>query len=89
VKNHLQPLAETLQRHGYAPDEAKTAALTLLTDILHYDRTRPAHYHGRVMTDDIFSTRMIFMVHGHASPQDITPHDDLTTTFPFLGTPHP
>ena len=90
VKNHLQPLAETLQRHGYAPDEARTAALTLLPDILHYDRTRPAHYpNGRVMTDDVFSTRMIFMVHGQASPQDIAPHDDLMTTFPLLGTPHP
>jgi uncharacterized protein DUF4331 len=44
VTNHLQPLAETLQRHGCPPDEAKAAALTLLPDILHYDRTRPAHY---------------------------------------------
>jgi hypothetical protein len=42
VKNHLQPLSETLQRHGYAPDEATAAALTLLPDILHYDRTMPA-----------------------------------------------
>jgi hypothetical protein len=48
------------------------------------------HYpNGRVMTDDVFSTRMIFMVHGHATPQTITPHDDLTTTFPYLGPPHP
>jgi hypothetical protein len=56
VKNYLQPLSETLQQHGYPPDEAKAAALTLLPDILHYDRTRPAHYpDGRVMTDDVFS----------------------------------
>src|SRR5689334_17215914 len=43
VKNYQQPLAETLQRHGYPPDEAAAAALTLLPDILHYDRTSPAH----------------------------------------------
>jgi hypothetical protein len=90
VKNHLQPLSETLQRHGYSPDEATAAALTLLPDILHYDRTMPAHYpNGRVLTDDVFSTRMIFMVHGQATPQHIRPHEDLTSAFPFLGTPHP
>jgi len=81
---------ETLQRHGYAQDEAEAAALTLLPDILHYDRTMPAHYpNGRVMTDDVFSTRMIFMTHGQANPQGVAPHGDLVAGFPFLGTPHP
>jgi hypothetical protein len=90
VDNYLQPLAHTLQQHDYPPDEATAAAHTLLPDILHYDRTRPAHYpNGRVMTDDVFSTRMIFMVHGQATPQNIKPHQDLTAAFPFLGTPHP
>jgi hypothetical protein len=90
VKNHLQPLSETLQQHGYPPDEATAAALTLLPDILHYDRTMPAHYpNGRVMTDDVFSARMIFMTHGQATPQLIKPHDDLLGHFPYLGLPHP
>jgi Domain of unknown function (DUF4331) len=90
VKNYLQPLSQTLQRHGYPPDEATAAARTLLPDILHYDRTQPAHYpNGRVMTDDVFSARMIFMTHGQATPQAIKPHDDLLATFPYLGTPNP
>jgi hypothetical protein len=90
VTNYQQPLSETLQRHGYPPDEAAAAALTLLPDILHYDRTRPAHYpNGRVMTDDVFSARMIFMVHGHATPQPVKPHDDLLDHFPYLGPPTP
>ena len=90
VKNYLQPLSEVLQQHGYAPDEATAAARTLLPDILHYDRTRPAHYpNGRVMTDDVFSTRMAFMTHGRATPQGVRPHDDLTAAFPFLGPPNP
>jgi Domain of unknown function (DUF4331) len=89
VHNYLQPLSQTLQQHGYPPDEATTAARTLLPDILHYDRTMPAHYpNGRVMTDDVFSARMIFMVHGQATPQNIRPHQDLTAAFPFLGTPN-
>jgi hypothetical protein len=90
MKNYLQPLSDTLRQHGYPPDEARAAALTLLPDILHYDRTRPAGYpNGRVMTDDVFSARMIFMVHGRGTPQSIKPHEDLTADFPFLGVPHP
>jgi hypothetical protein len=90
VKNHLKPLSETLQRHGYTPDEANAAALTLLPDILHFDRSMPAHYpNGRVPTDDVFSARMLFMVHGQATPQPIKSHDDLMAVFPFLGMPHP
>jgi hypothetical protein len=41
------------------------------------------------MTDDVFSARMIFMVHGQATPQPVKPHKDLLAEFPFLGTPHP
>jgi hypothetical protein len=90
VRNYLKPLSETLQRHGYPPGEATAAALTLLPDILHYDRTKPAHYpNGRVMTDDVFSARMIFMVHGQATPQGVGPHDDLVAHFPYLGPPNP
>jgi len=90
VKTFLKPLSETLERHGYSHDEARAAALTLLPDILHYDRTIPAHYpNGRVPTDDVFSTRMIFMTHGQVSPQSIKPHDDLLADFPFLGIPNP
>jgi uncharacterized protein DUF4331 len=90
VKNYLQPLSEALQRHGYSPDEAAAAARTLLPDILHYDRTRPARYpNGRVMTDDVFSARMMFMTHGRANPQGVRPHQDLLARFPYLGPPNP
>jgi hypothetical protein len=41
------------------------------------------------MTDDAFSARMIFMVHGQATPQRVRPHDDLMAAFPFLGNPNP
>jgi Domain of unknown function (DUF4331) len=90
VKNYLQPLSEALQRHGYSPGEAIAAARTLLPDILHYNRTMPASYpNGRVMTDDVFSARMIFMTHGRANPQGVKPHDDLLAHFPYLGPPNP
>ena len=89
VDKFLKPLSETLKRHGYEDEEAKTAALTLLPDVLHYDRTMPAHYpNGRVPTDDVFSARLIFMTHGEAQPQSIGPHEDLLAGFPFLGLPN-
>jgi hypothetical protein len=89
VKNYLQSLAETLQRHGYPPQEATAAARTLLPDVLRYDRTRPARYpNGRVPTDDVFSARMIFMTHGQTTAQSVGPHDDLLDHFPYLGPPH-
>jgi hypothetical protein len=31
-----------LEEHGYPPDEAKAAALTVLPDILRYNRAQPA-----------------------------------------------
>jgi hypothetical protein len=85
----IAALCRGLQQHGYPPDEAKGCRAPLLPDILHYDRTIPAHYpNGRVMTDDVFSARMILMVHGQASPQSVKPHEDLMAEFPFLGVPH-
>ena len=89
VKNYQQPLTEILQQHGYPPHEAAAAALTLLPDIMHYDRSRRARYpNGRVMTDDVFSARMIFMTHGQVNPQGVRPHDDLLAHFPYLGPPN-
>jgi len=40
---------------GYAPDEAKQVAGTLLPDVLPYDPTQPAGYphNGRTLTDDV------------------------------------
>jgi hypothetical protein len=88
VKNYLQPLSAVLEKHGCPPDEARTAVLTLLPDILHYNNTMPAHYpNGRSLTDDVFSARMICMVHGQAIPQPVKPHDDMMAVFPFLGVP--
>jgi hypothetical protein len=89
VQNYLEPLSETLQQHGYSADEARAAALTILPDVLRYDRRRPAHYpNGRVPTDDAFSTRPAFLTHGHVTSDGLKPHDDLLTVFPFLGLPN-
>jgi hypothetical protein len=52
------------------------------------DRPRSDYPNERVMTDDVFSTRMIFMTHGQTTPS-VGPHKDLVAVFPFLGMPQP
>jgi hypothetical protein len=89
VKNYLEPLSRLLQEHGYAPDPARAAALTLLPDILSYDRSRPSTYpNGRVPTDDVFATRTAYLTNGKFSSSGVKPHADLQAEFPFLGLPN-
>jgi hypothetical protein len=89
VANYLEPWSKLLESGGYPPDEARTAALTVLPDILGYDRTQPAHYpNGRVPTDDVYSMRFAWLSHGKVPPTGLKPHDDLLTEFPYLGRPN-
>ena len=73
---------------GYSPEEAKAAALQVLPDILHYDRTKPATYpNGRVLTDDVYSIRFAWLSNAKIPPAGLGPHDDLLHAFPYLGLP--
>ena len=90
VANYLKPWSKLLQDNGYPPEEAKAAALLVLPDILHYDRSKPASYpNGRVLTDDAFSARYAWLTHGKVTSDGLKPHDDLLAEFPYLGLPHP
>jgi Domain of unknown function (DUF4331) len=89
VANYLGPWSKLLANGGYPPEEARTAALTVLPDILRYDRTEPAHYpNGRVPTDDVYSMRFAWLSHGKVPPTGLKPHDDLLAEFPYLGIPN-
>jgi hypothetical protein len=91
VANYLEPWSKILQNAGgYTPDQAKAAALQVLPDILHYDRTQPATYpNGRVMTDDVYSIRFAWLTNGKVPPSGLKPHDDLLNEFPYTGPPNP
>jgi hypothetical protein len=89
VANYLEPWSTLLESRGYAPSEARHAVLTILPDMLHYDRNRPAHYpNGRVLTDDVYDMRMAFLTHGRVTSDGVEPHDDYLSEFPFLGLPN-
>ena len=91
VANYLGPWSQILQNAGgYSPEEARAAALQVLPDVLHYDRTRPATYpNGRVMTDDVYSLRFAWLTNGKVPPTGLKPHDDLLSHFPYVGPPNP
>jgi hypothetical protein len=91
VANYLEPWSEILQNAGgYTPEQARAAALKVLPDILHYDRTNAATYpNGRILTDDVYSIRFAWLSNGKIPPSGLKPHDDLLAHFPYLGPPNP
>ena len=91
VANYLGPWSAILENAGgYTPEAARAAALEVLPDILHYDRTKPATYpNGRVLTDDVYSLRFAWLTNGKVPASGLKPHDDLLAGFPYLGVPNP
>jgi hypothetical protein len=90
VANYLEPWSAILENAGgYSPEQAQAAALQVLPDILHYDRTKPASYpNGRILTDDVYSIRFAWLSNGKIPPSGLKPHDDLLPGFPYLGQPN-
>ena len=78
VANYLGPWSVILENAGgYTPEAAKAAALEVLPDILHYDRTKAATYpNGRILTDDVYSLRFAWLTKGKVPP----PASSRTTT---------
>lgn len=89
VANYLGLWSQILERGGYSPEAAREAALTMLPDVLRYDRAKPAAYpNGRTPVDDVFSYRFAWLSNGKIPPTGLQPHDDLLNVFPYLGLPH-
>jgi hypothetical protein len=89
VPTYLEPWLTLLESRGYPPAEARATALTVLPDMLHYDRTQPAHYpNGRAIEDDVYDMRMAFLTYGRVTSDGVGPHDDYLPEFPYLGPPN-
>ena len=83
--NYLDPWSEILRATAATnPTQAKAAALQVLPDILHYDRTQPATYpNGRVLTDDVYSLRFAWLTNGKVPSPASSP---TTTCWPTTPT---
>ncbi len=75
---------------GYTPAEATRVASTLLPDVLHYNPTAPAVYptNGRTLTDDVVDFFLPLLSNGKVTQDNVGPHKDLLTQFPYVGPPH-
>jgi hypothetical protein len=74
---------------GYPREEATRLLLNLLPDILRYDRSLPAGYpNGRILSDDVFDSRIALLTGGKLTSDGVGPHSDLLSEFPFLGLPN-
>ena len=75
---------------GYTPEGAKRAAGILLPDILPYDPSKPASYpsNGRTLTDDAIDVFLPILTNGKVTRDNVGPHKDLLTSFPYVGAPH-
>jgi len=75
---------------GYTPDQAKRAAGILLPDILPFDPSKPACYpaNGRTLTDDAIDVFLSILTNGKVTRDNVGPHTDLLTSFPYVGSPH-
>jgi hypothetical protein len=89
VADFLEPWSKLLESRGYPAGVARETALTVLPDVMHYNRQRPAHYpNGRVLTDDIYDIRMQFLTYGRVTSDGVKAHTDYLREFPFLGPPN-
>jgi hypothetical protein len=86
------PVFEHALEHtgGYTQAEASRVAGILLPDVLHYDPTRPASYpdNGRALTDDVVDFFLPLLTNGKVRRDNVGPHTDLLTSFPYVGSPH-
>ena len=75
---------------GYTSAEATRVAGTLLPDVLHYDSARPASYpdNGRALTDDVVDFFLPLLTNGKVTRDNVGPHKDLLTEFPYVAPPH-
>jgi hypothetical protein len=79
-----------LESFGHSSESAQKTALTLLPDILDYDYSSAKGYpNGRKLTDDIIDIQLAVLTNGRVTTDKVGPHQDLLTTFPYLGSPHP
>jgi hypothetical protein len=89
-KLFTKKFSDLLESFGHSSDSAQKTALTLLPDILDYDYSSAKGYpNGRKLTDDIIDIQLEVLTNGRVITDKVGPHQDLLTTFPYLGSPHP
>ena len=83
----VQSFRNTLSALGGNPD----LAMVLLPDVLNYDFSKPTSYaalNGRQLQDDVIDISLNLVTNGGLTTDNVGPHSDYLSEFPYLGTPH-
>jgi hypothetical protein len=85
----LDKFAAVFEHAGRPRDQATTLAGTLLPDLVSYDYSSAGGYpNGRKLTDDVINMGVALLTNGAVPPDELRPHTDLRSDFPYLGSPH-
>jgi hypothetical protein len=79
--------AKTLKALGGDPK----LAMVLLPDVLNYNSSIPTNYaalNGRRLQDDVIDISLSLVTGGGLKTDNVGPHSDYLSDFPYLGTPH-
>jgi hypothetical protein len=83
----VQSFADTLKALGGDPK----LATVLLPDVLNYNFAKPTSYaalNGRRLEDDVIDISLSLVTGGGLTTDNVGPHHDYLSEFPYLGTPH-
>jgi len=83
----VQSFASTLTALGGNP----ALATVLLPDVLNYDFSKSTSYaalNGRSLQDDVIDISLSLVTGGGLTTDNVGPHTDYLSEFPYLGTPH-
>jgi len=83
----VQSFASTLTALGGNP----ALATVLLPDVLNYDFSKSTSYaalNGRGLQDDVIDISLSLVTGGGLTTDNVGPHTDYLSEFPYLGTPH-
>jgi len=91
-KRWLELFVHLMGHTGNYTREEAIAAIneqSILPDMLSFDPSKRATYpNGRIFADDVINARLSFLSKGEIPPDGLTPHTDILTEFPYIGTPH-
>ena len=83
----VQSFRNTLTALGGNP----ALATVFLPDVLNYDYSKPTSYaslNGRRLQDDVIDISLSLVTGGGLTSDNVGPHSDYLSTFPYVGTPH-
>lgn len=91
-KRWLAQFVHLMGHTGNYTEEEAVRAIDLegiLPDMLSYDPSKPTGYpNGRLLTDDVLNNRLSFLSKGEIPHDGLKPHTDISSQFPYIGTPH-